>query len=522
MAPLLLAGACETAFTGSPVENVATVTVLHTNDMHGAYMPFRATTDNATAQTGDPGRDTLITFGKEAEIGGFAYLASAIKKVRAEKGADNVLLVDGGDTFSDDQLANLTQGEAMIRLMNTVDYDLLALGNHDFDYGLGRTRELDELADFPMRAANIIDGQTGQPVLGEPYIISEKNGVKVAILALGYRNTPKTTNPNHVEGLQFRTGPEVAQQYVPEMRSKADVVVVLSHEGTDVDYKMAREVAGIDVIIGAHSHDILEPRRMIGQTFIVQALSDAAVLGSTELVFSGKQLVDVKDSYYWLWHDQWQPDPETQALVEELRSPYLSQLQEQVAESNDVIGRQYKSESPFDKLVGNLLNESYNSEVALLPGVGYGISLKPGPVTREQVYDLLPHSSNIVTLNLTGEQLKQTLEQSAYNLNPSTPLEAVGGLIQTAGLAFKMDLTQPAGQRVSEARVGNQPINGAASYRVVTHSGMLTGLHNYDAISNGQNINRTGKPLNEFVIEMLREKGHVSTPENMGEVVLKK
>jgi 5'-nucleotidase / UDP-sugar diphosphatase len=525
LAPLLLASACTSTTNERTTEtsdmakgDQKSITILHTNDMHGSYMPFRTTADNATAQTGDAGRDTLITFGKEAEIGGFAYLASAIKKVRQEKGEENVLLLDGGDTFSDDQLGNLTKGEAMIRLMNTVKYDLMALGNHDFDYGLERTRELEKMANFPMRAANIVDEQTQQPIFGEPYIITEKQGVKIAILTLGYRNTPKTGNPDNVKGLRFSIGQEVAQQYVPKLREQADVVVVLSHEGTAVDYKMAREVEGIDLIIGAHSHDIIEPRKKIGQTYVVQAMSDASILGDTELILSGSKLVDVKDHYHWLWHSEWQPDPETQALVDELRKPHLTKLQEKVVESRDVIGRQYKSESPFDKLVGNLLLEGYKGEVAIMPGVGYGISFKSGPVTSEEVYKLLPHPSKIVTLQMTGKQLRQTLEQAAKNLKPDNKLDAVGGLIQTTGIAYQMDLSKPIGQRISDMQIGNSAVSDAKSYKVVTHNGLLTGLHNFDEVGKGRNINKTEKPLTDFIIEKLKEKKTVSIPENMGEV----
>ncbi len=498
------------------------ISILHTNDMHGTYMPFLTTTDNATAQTGDQGRDTLVTFSKAARIGGFAYLASAVKKVRNEKGDANVLLVDGGDTFSDDQLGNLTKGEAMIRLMNTLDYDLMALGNHDFDYGLQRTRELEQLANFPMRAANIIDEKTQQPVFGDPYIIKEMNGVKVAILTLGYRNTPKTGNPDNVKGLSFKVGQEVAQTYVPELRKKADLVVVLSHEGTAVDYKMAREVEGIDLIIGAHSHDILEPRKKIGNTYVVQAMSDAAVLGETELIIADKKLVDVETHHRWLWNDQVQPDLEMQALIDEQRKPYLGKLQEKVVVSKAVIGRQYKSESPFDKLVGNLLNEGFSGDVAIMPGVGYGISIKPGPVTSEEIYKLLPHPSRIVTLDMTGKQLKLTLEQAAKNLKPDNKLEAVGGLIQTAGIRYEMDLTKPIGQRISNTMIKNQPVSDTKSYRIVTHNGLLTGLHNFDEIGKGQHINKTEQSLTNFVIQKLKEMKEVAMPANMGEVTIKR
>jgi 5'-nucleotidase / UDP-sugar diphosphatase len=528
MAPLILSSACTNSNTASTAASEMTgkeqksISILHTNDMHGTYMPFLTTTDNATAQTGDAGRDTVITFDKAAKIGGFAFLANAVKKVRTEKGADNVLLVDGGDTFSDDQLGNLTKGEAMIRLMNAVNYDLMALGNHDFDYGLQRTRELEQMATFPMRAANITDDNTQQPVFGEPYIIKEKNGVRVAILTLGYRNTPKTGNPDNVKGLSFKVGQEVAKTYVPELRKKADIVVVLSHEGTAVDYKMAREVAGIDLIIGAHSHDILEPEKKIGQTYVVQAMSDAAVLGETELVITDNKLVDVKTHHHWLWNEQLHPDAAVQALIDEQRKPHLNKLQEHVVESKATIGRQYKSESPFDKLVGNLLLEGFKGDVAIMPGVGYGISFKPGNVTSEEVYKLLPHPSKIVTLTMTGKQLTMTLEQAAKNLKPANKLEAVGGLIQTAGIRYVMDLTKPVGQRISKVQIKNQPINDDQNYRIVTHNGLLTGLHNFDEIGKGQNINRTEQPLTDFIIQKLKEMKTVDMPANLGEVTIKR
>ncbi|TXK45834.1 multifunctional 2',3'-cyclic-nucleotide 2'-phosphodiesterase/5'-nucleotidase/3'-nucleotidase [Pontibacter qinzhouensis] len=528
LAPILLAGACtnlnqEATETSDMTEKKQrSLYILHTNDMHGTYMSFYTTTGNATAQTGDPGRDTLITFNQEARIGGFAYLASAVKKARSDRGANSVLLVDGGDTFSDDQLGNITKGEAMIRLMNALDYDLMALGNHDFDYGLQRTRELAQLANFPMRAANITDDATQQPVFGDPYLVKELNGIKVAVLTLGYRNTPKTGNPDNVKGLSFHVGQEVAQKYVPELRQKADIVVVLSHEGTAVDYKMAREVEGIDLIIGAHSHDILEPRKKIGKTYVVQAMSDAAVLGETELLIADNELVDVKTHYHWLWNDRLQPDREAQALIDELREPYLSRLQEKVVESKDVIGRQYKSESPFDRLVGNLLLEGYTGDVAIMPGVGYGISIKAGPVTSEDVYKLLPHPSRIVTLTMTGKQLKQTLEQSAENLKPDNKLGAVGGLIQTTGMRYELDLGRPIGQRITNVIIKNRPVNDTQNYRVVTHNGLLTGLHNYDEIGRGQNINRTEQLLTDFILQKLKEMKEVAMPANMGEVTIKR
>lgn len=503
-------------------QGIQRITILHTNDMHGTYMPFQVTSGNATAQTGDKGNDTLLTFGKEGMVGGFTYLARAIMAIRNEKGANRVLLVDGGDTFGDNLLGNLTKGEAMIQLMNKAGYDFMALGNHDFDYGLERTRELQAIARFPMRAANITEEQTKQPIFGTPFHVFEKDGIKIGILALAYRNTPQTGNPENVKGLQFTDGLEAAREYVPELVKKADVVVVLSHEGTKVDELLAKEVPGIDLIIGAHSHDLLSPPKKVNQTHLVQALSDDAVLGQTELVLKGSALQDIKVQYHKLWNDKYQPDEATQILVHTLRAPFRATLEEEITESKAIIGRQYKSESPFDKLVGNLLLEAYKADVAMLPGVGYGISLQPGPVTREALYNLLPHPAKVATVSLTGRQILLTLEQSALNLKPASPLQAVGGLIQTAGIRYTMDLTRPAGHRISKAAIQGKALEKERLYKVITHTGMVSGIHNYNEIGKGQNIEKTNKKLHEFVVDKLKAREAIDTPPNMNEVELLK
>jgi len=278
------------------MDKIKRISILHTNDMHGSYMPFQSTLDNATAQTGDS-IDNLTRFDKIGDIGGIAWMTTAVKSIRQEKGTQNVILLDGGDTFSDDQLGNLTKGEAMIRIMNELDYDLMVLGNHDFDYSLKRTRELEKMANFPMLAANVIDQETGNPIFKEPYILFNRDALNIGVLPVGYRNTPLTGNPKNIQGLKFTSGLEAIEKYLPELKSKADIVILLSHEGMAVDKIIAKKISGIDLIIGAHSHDIIEPPIKINQTYIVQALSDAAVLGETELLVSNKKLTGINTQH---------------------------------------------------------------------------------------------------------------------------------------------------------------------------------------------------------------------------------
>jgi 5'-nucleotidase / UDP-sugar diphosphatase len=230
-------------------QSTRTVTILHTNDFHGRHQAVRVIKGNATAQTGDPGRD-WDEFEREGLAGGFPALATAVNRFREQRGAENVVLVDAGDAFGDDLLGNLTEGEAVVRLMNTTGYQMMALGNHDFDYGKERTRALQEIAAFPMRGANVILRESGKPFLGDPTLIVEAGGARIGFLLLGYHNTAQTGNPKNLAGLAFESGVDAARRHVPGLSQRADVVVVVSHQGTAMDRVLAQEVAGIDVIIG--------------------------------------------------------------------------------------------------------------------------------------------------------------------------------------------------------------------------------------------------------------------------------
>jgi len=188
-------------FTGAlPTRVSGTFTILHTNDIHGDLREFIVDTGDATSQTGDRGR-SYQEYPRRGTIGGFARLAAAVDRVRRARPAGSVILVDAGDTFGDGLLANLTRGEATVLLMNTLGYAFMALGNHDFEYTADRTRELQSVARFPMRAANAVVTATGAPFLGDPTLVVNAGGVRVGLLALGYHNTDQTGNKDNTARL---------------------------------------------------------------------------------------------------------------------------------------------------------------------------------------------------------------------------------------------------------------------------------------------------------------------------------
>lgn len=505
--PLSFAGAASGTFT-----------ILHTNDIHGDLREFVVDTGDATAQTGDPGRP-YQQYPHAGTIGGFARVAAAVEAIRRERGKDNVLLVDAGDTFGDQLLSNLTRGEATLRLMDALGYQFMALGNHDYEYTADNTRRLQGLVHFPMRAANAVVIATGESFLGDPTTVITIGGVRVGLLALTYHNTDQTGNKENTKDLRFTSGIDAAKKYVPDLRKRADVVVVVSHQGTAVDSLLGARVPGIDLIVGGHSHDRIQPPRRVGGAWMVQALSDASALGELTVTVRDGRVSAVTGVVHELYADQYQPDRRFAAMLDSIRAPHRDTLEAVVATAADRIGRQYKSESPVDRVAAEALRTFGKADVAFLPGLGFGVTIQPGPITREMIVGLFPHQTTVVHEQMTGAQILEVLEQSATNLKPADDMDRVGGMVQTAGMRWTMDLTRPVGQRIREVTIGNAALDPARVYTVMTNGGMLQGTHRYTSFARGAAIERDEVPFSRMLEDALHATGIIRAPQT-GDVTL--
>ena len=495
-----------------------TFTILHTNDIHGDLREFLVDTGDATAQTGDRGR-SYQEYTRQGVIGGFARVAAAVGRVRQTRGAANVLLVDAGDTFGDGLLANITRGEATVRLMDALGYQFMALGNHDFEYTAANTERLQKLVRFPMRGANVSVIATGQPFLGDPTAVVTVGGVRVGLLALSYHNTDQTGNKDNTKELRFTSGIEAARKYVPELRKRADLVVVVSHQGTVVDSLLGARVPGIDLIVGGHSHDRIQPPRRVGEAWMVQALSDASALGELTVTVRNGRVTGVEGTVHELYADRFAPDPRFAAMLDSMRTPYRDTLGAVIATAGNRIGRQYKSESPIDRLAAEALRTYGTADVAFLPGLGFGVTVQPGPVTREMIVGIFPHPTPVVHVKLTGAQILEVLEQSATNLRPLDDMDRVGGMVQTAGVRWTIDFTQPPGRRIRAVSIGGAELDPTRMYRVMTNGGMLQGTHRYTAFARGADIERDEVPFSRVLENALRAMGTIHAPQ-LGDVTV--
>lgn len=465
----------------------AALTVLHTNDLHGHLIPWRGWEGELAGRT----------------VGGAAVLATAIKQVRASVGAEHVLLLDAGDTLGDTMLADETQGSAVIQFMNAVGYDAMVIGNHEPDFTMATLQEQLQEARFTVLAANVTDGRSGHPIV-QPALIREVAGVRIGILGLAYPHTALTTLPQNVAGVRFLPPGETARQWIPRLRGQGvQVLIVLSHLGLEADMELARTVDGIDVIVGGHSHNRVSQPIQVGSTLIVQAGAHGSDLGRLDLELRGGLLHGQRGELLNLDHDRYAPDSEIGFLVARLREPYRTRLEEPVAITETGLARAQTladsasgnrdAESPADELFADLLREALQVDLVLLPGVGYGVAIEPGTVTAEELRNLLPHESDVVTMKLTGRQVCDIIEQSIDNVLTEDANEKVGGMIQVSGLAFAYDPKRPPFHRLRWITVRGERLDPARFYEVATDSLLSEGGHRYRTFLDGADRTTRGR-----------------------------
>ena len=492
-----------TVFAAAPHR---TLTVLHTNDLHGHVEPWSGWGELA-------GRT----------VGGLDRLASAIKQARAEAGAGKTLLLDAGDTFGDTLIADRTQGKVMVDAMNAMGYDAMVIGNHEPDFTAATLKERIREARFAVLAANIRN--TNGHLYARPYLLRVVNGVNVGILGLAYPNTSATTAAKNVTGLEFLDAVETARNFVPRLRKEgAQLVIVLSHYGLAADQKLARQVPGIDLIVGGHSHNRMNEALREGDTLIVQAGAHGSDLGRIDLDIADGRIVDHRRRLITIDNATYTPDTKVTAIVAGHLRRYRAELDQKIGEAASPITRaqtlagetpaKRDQQSPADSLFADILRDASGTEVALLPGVGYGVAIPPGPITQRLLRNLIPHESRTVTLSLSGAQLRAILEQSLENTYTDDPKKKVGGLIQVSGLTFEYDRDAPTGQRVLEIVVGAAPLDSERRYRVVTNSLLAEGGHHYRTFKEASD-KQEGRPQYEVVRQALARQRPVAVPNDL-------
>jgi sulfur-oxidizing protein SoxB len=442
------------------------------------------------------------TFGK---VGGFAHLATLIKKVRATR--PHALLLDGGDTWQGSATALWTNGQDMVDACKLLGVDMMS-SHWEFTLGAKRVQEIVE-KDFKGRIAflaqNIKTADFGDPVF-EPYAMRQMNGVQVAVIGQAFPYTP-IANPRYlVPDWSFGIQDENMQKVVDEVRAKgAKVVVVLSHNGMDVDLKMASRVSGIDAILGGHTHDgVPAPvvvRNRSSQTLVTNAGSNGKFLGVLDFDVRDGRVQDFRYKLMPVFSNLLPADKEMQAHIDKVRAPYADKLGETLAVSEGLLYRRGNFNGTWDQLIVDALMDVKGADIAFSPGFRWGTSLLPGQkITRELMMDQLAITYPYTTLtDMTGETIKTILEDVADNLfNPDPYYQQGGDMVRIGGLQYTCAPGEKAGSRISDMRLKGKPIDAGKTYKVAGWAPVAEGAK--------------GEPIWNIVEQYLRDQKVIKAP----------
>ena len=409
------------------------------------------------------------TYGK---VGGFAHLATLIASLKADR--PGALVLDGGDTWQGSATSLWSQGADMIEATRLLGVDVMT-GHWEFTYGAERVkaaieRELEGATEFV--AQNVRTTDFGDRVFA-PYALREVNGVPIAVIGQAFPYTPIAHPRYFVPDWSFGIREQELQQTVSDARRKASVVVLLSHNGMDVDLKLASRVTGVDVILGGHTHDgVPQPIRVAnasGTTLVTNAGCNGKFLAVVDLEVRSGRLADIRYRLLPVFANLLPADPAMAQLIARLRAPHAPKLGERLAVTEDVLYRRGNFNGSFDQLILDALMAEKDSEIAFSPGFRWGTTLLPGqPVTYEQLLDQTAITYPYVTVNeLTGEAIKTVLEDVADNLfNPDPYYQQGGDMVRVAGLTYSCDPNAGLGSRIGDLRLGGTPLDADKRYKV--------------------------------------------------------
>jgi S-sulfosulfanyl-L-cysteine sulfohydrolase len=505
----------------APFGNVA---LLHITDCHAQLRPVRFREPSVNLGVGDargkpphlvgeallrhfgiaPGtRDahafTYLDFERAARaygaMGGFAHLATLVRRLRAER--PGALLLDGGDTWQGSATSLWTKGQDMVDAAKQLGVDVMT-GHWEFTYGAERVKAVVE-RDFAGRidfvAQNVRTTDFGDPVFA-PYVLKRISGVTVAIVGQAFPYTP-IANPRYfVPEWTFGVQEESLQKAVDDARAKgAKVVVLLSHNGMDVDLKLARRVRGIDVILGGHTHDGVPAPIRVADTLVTNAGSHGKFLAVLDLDARGGKIRDWRYRLLPVFANLLPADPRMQAYINQARAPYSAKLAEPLATTEGLLYRRGNFNGTFDQLILDALMAVKGTEIAFSPGFRWGATLLPGDaITLEHVMDQTAITYPAVTVNeFTGARIKEILEDVCDNLfNPDPYLQQGGDMVRVGGMTYACDPRAAIGARISDLRLNGTPMQADKTYKVAGWASVAEGV--------------SGEPVWDVVALYLRDR----------------
>ena len=513
-------------------DSIGQVTLLHFCDLHAQLTPIYFREPSVNIGVGDvqglpphiTGRAMLKHFGvaersaaayaltsedfvslarQYGQVGGLDRMAAVVKAIRAERDG-KTLLLDGGDTWQGSYTALKTQGADMVEVMNALGVDVMT-AHWEFTYGAERVKELIDKLSFPFLAGNVQDTSWEEPVF-DGVKIFERGGLQIGVIGQAFPYTP-VANPRYlIPEWSFGIRENLVRDQVEKLRGQGvDLIVLLSHNGFDVDRKLAAQVEGIDVILTGHTHDALPAVVTVGQTLLVASGSHGKFLSRLDLDVKNKRVAEYRYKLIPILSDVIKPDPEMADLVKKIRAPFEKETDRVLGRTESLLYRRGNFNGTFDDLICNALLEERDAQIALSPGFRWGATLLPGQdITVDDVYSQTAITyPNAYRTEFTGEFLKTVLEDVADNLfNPDPYYQQGGDMVRAGNLGYTIDVGKPIGKRIADMTLlsTGEAIDPKKQYVVAGWASVNEGTK--------------GPPVYDVVSRYIERHKSVSVPEN--------
>jgi 2',3'-cyclic-nucleotide 2'-phosphodiesterase (5'-nucleotidase family) len=465
------------------------VVILYMNDIHGRLESFKP-------------QDA------EVPLGGLIKLATLIEDIVGEN-ADNVIVLNAGDSLHGTNIVNLFEGRPMVEALESIGTDAMAIGNHEFNYGQAALLKRADEAKFAFLSANTVDSNSRR-TLFPGAIILPVGGKRIGIFGLTPVDTPTVTHPKNVEGLEFLDPFRVSGWMVTYLRDqeKVDLVIGLTHIGYDDDRLLASKVPGIDIIVGGHSHTRLDQPEKVASTIIVQSGEWAQALGRLEVSCEDGKVTDYAGALV-----PCASEVVDDAGIAEIIRTYNKELEEKLSE---VVGESVialdgeranvrTKETNLGNLVADVMRDAGSADFALTNGGGLRASIKQGPITVGDIFNVLPFDNTLVVLEASGADIKTALERSV-----SEYPNQLGAFLHVSGLSFEFDPAKAPGERVVSVKVDNNPLDEKKTYTVATNDFIAAGGDGYDVFKEAKMIFSSGEMLRDVFARYIKQMGKVS------------
>jgi 5'-nucleotidase / UDP-sugar diphosphatase len=430
--------------------------IVHTNDMHGQVLP----------------RDGS---------GGMAELATAIRRERPD------LILDGGDMFTGTMISDEFFGKPIIEILNKLGYGAVALGNHEFDYGIPELRSRLKEARFPVLSANV----TGIPEV-QPYTVLNAKGLRIGVIGLTIENLADVTHPRNLGTIKVRKPEDALRETLPKVRLVSDLIFLVVHIGFEEQLQIAKAFPEIRLIVAGHPH--MSRTTQVGQTLIVESGVSTQNIGKVEIRLNGKSIESMTSRIIPVRGVE--KDAEIQGIIAPYEGQLAARLTERIGEAKDYLIKSETQESSLNNLIADAIREFAGTQIALHNVGGIRAPLRKGPVTKGDMFEVLPFQNTIVKMSLTGSQLKQLLGRR---------------VLAVSGMRIFWDTTRDYSRRLVSAALDNgEPIQDTVRYSVATNDFMAAGGDGLAELTQGAAIEDTGTLLRDAVTAYLKKHPVVS------------